>query len=99
MQSDLLNAKMEKVPQEEAVEPKTTIEFGAELNDLRRRVVNGEEVTRDELRAAIVTLRNTFGIKVAASKAKKPAGKKKSSKKVSSEEAQSMLDNLSIPGL
>lgn len=100
MQSDLLNMKMEMPAENEAVEPKTTVEFGAELNDLRRRVINGEEVTKDELRAALVTLRETFGKRVtkapATKGAKKPA---KTSKQMSEEEAQALLDNLSIPGL
>lgn len=101
MQFDnLLTAGMESSPQAEAVEPTTKIEFGKDLNDLRQRVVRGEEVTREELRAAIVTLRETFGIKVtAAKKETRKAAPKKKAGKVSAEDAQKMLDSLNIPGL
>lgn len=91
----LLNATVEKNPAEEAVEPQTKIEFGAELNDLRSRVLKGQDVTREELRAGLVTLRDTFGKKIEANKAakKKPA-KKKTAKKMDEAEAKNLLDNL-----
>lgn len=61
---------------------------GEQLNDLRRRVVDGEEVSEAELRSAISYLHEIRGGEVQQSKSAK--------KKVSREEAQRALDNLGV---
>lgn len=60
---------------------------GQQLNDLRRRVVDGEDVTEEELREAITYLHELRGNDVP----KKTNGKKK---EISREEAQKALDDL-----
>lgn len=95
--NSLLQAPVEKSPEEHREEPTKKIEFGQELNDLRRRIVNNEEVSKDELRAAFVTLRDTFGKRLQQeADSKKPAkkAKKAPAKKVTTEDAQKLLDSL-----
>ncbi|HYE38175.1 hypothetical protein [Methylocaldum sp.] len=62
----------------------------AELNDLRRRVLAGEQVSTEELAAGIKAIRQGRASAMAA-KAKAPAKRKK---KLSEEEAEAELDNL-----
>lgn len=50
-----------------------------QLNDLRRKILAGEEVPRDELRSAIETL---TGERIKAHAEEKPKGKKQPSVKV-----------------
>lgn len=97
MLNDLLNSTVEK--KESAGEPSIQIGPGMELNELRLRVVNGGEVSQEELAAAIKTIREgvTKATSAQAAKAAKvPASKSKAkpAPKVSQEKAEGLLDSL-----
>lgn len=66
-----------------------------ELNDLRRKIVNGreDEVSRDDLRAAIATLRSQRQKSRSQFNGKK-ASKKKASGKMSKDQADDLLGDL-----
>lgn len=97
MLNDLLTKPVGK--KEEMKEPTMDIGPGKPLNSLRQRVINGEEVSQEELAAAIKTLRDmaSGATKAQAAKATKvPASKSKAkpAPKVDQEAAQNLLDNL-----
>lgn len=96
MLDDLLTASVGK---KDDGEPSIQIGPGMELHQLRLRVINGEEVSDEELAAAIKTIRDGAGKATAAqeAKAKKtPASKSraKAAPKVSQEQAENLLDSL-----
>lgn len=96
MLNDLLNTPVGK---KEDGEPSIQIGPGMELNQLRLRVINGEDVSDEEIAAAIKTIRDGAGKATAAQEAKgkkTPASKSraKAAPKVSQDQAETLLDSL-----